>query len=108
MRADPEFDPVGLAVGDAHAPVIDAQRLGADLRHHGLEALAERGAAGDQLDRARGVDLDAHAVGQAEPALLDEHRKSGADQFAGGAAAASSALRLSQSSAVRSLSSSPT
>ena len=52
MRADAVLDAVGLAVGDADAPVVDAQHLGADLRHHGLEALAERRAAGDELDRA--------------------------------------------------------
>ncbi len=94
MRADAELDAVGLAVGDAHAPVVDAQHLGADLRHHGLEALAERGAAGDELDHARGVDLDPHAVGRAEPALLDEHRKAGADHLAGGAAARQLGLEL--------------
>ena len=87
MRADAVGDAVGLAVGHAHAPVVDAQNLGADLRHHGLEALAERGAAGDELDRARAIDLDPHAVGRPEPALLDEHRKAGTDRLAGGAAA---------------------
>ena len=75
-------------------PVVDAERVGADLRHHGLEALAERGAAGDHLDHAGGVDLDAHAVGGPEPALLDEHRKTGADQLAGGAAAREVGLEL--------------
>ena len=87
MRSDAVGDAVGLAVGDAHAAVVDPQHLGANLCHHGLEALAERGAAGDELDRAGGVDLDPHAIRRAEPALLDEHRKSGADRFAGGAAA---------------------
>ena len=94
MRADAEGDPVGLAMGDAHAPVIDAEHLGADLRHHGLETLSERGAAGDELDRARGIDLDAHAVGRAEPALLDEHREAGADRLAAGASARELGLEL--------------
>ena len=40
---DAERDAVGLAVDDAHAPVIDAERVGADLRHHRLEALPDRG-----------------------------------------------------------------
>ena len=44
--------------GSRAAPVIDAEHVGGDLRHHGLEALADRGAAGDDLDRARGVDLE--------------------------------------------------
>src|SRR4029077_2472850 len=87
-------DPVGLALGHAHAPVVDAQNLGANLRHDGLEALPERSAAGDQLHRARTIDLDAHAVGGAQAALLDEHREAGADRFTGGAAARKLGLAL--------------
>ncbi len=34
------------------AACIDAQRVGADLRHRGDEPLADIGAAGHQLDRA--------------------------------------------------------
>ena len=41
MGADAERNPVGLAVDDAAAPVIDAERVGGNLRHHGLKALAE-------------------------------------------------------------------
>ena len=41
-RADAALDAVGLAVDDAHLPVIDAERIGADLREHGLDALADR------------------------------------------------------------------
>ncbi len=67
--------------------IVDADHLGGDLRHHGLEALAERGAAGDHLDGAGGVDRDPDAVGRPEPALLHEHGDAGADQLAGGAAA---------------------
>ena len=62
MRADAVIDAVGLAVDDAHAPVVDAERLGADLRHGGLETLAERGAAGDQLDRAAAVSTEILAL----------------------------------------------
>jgi hypothetical protein len=58
-------DPIGLAMGHAHAPVVDAQSLGANLRHHGLEALPERSAAGDELHHTRAIDLDAHAIGGA-------------------------------------------
>ena len=79
----PNGDAVGLAVDDAALPVIDAERVGGNLRHHGLKALAERGAAGDDLDHAGGIDGNAHAVGRAEPALLDEHRNADADQLAG-------------------------
>ena len=38
MRADAVIDQVGLAVDHAHALVVDAERLGADLRHRGLES----------------------------------------------------------------------
>ena len=83
MRADAVGDAVGLAVHDPHAAVIDAERIGADLRHRRGEALPDIGAAGDQLDRAGGIDADARAVGGAEPALVDKHADPGADQFAG-------------------------
>ncbi len=52
MSADAERDAVGLPMGDAHAAVIDAKNFAAHLRHHRLESLAKRCAAGDQLDRA--------------------------------------------------------
>ena len=81
MRADAVFDPVGAALDHAHPAVIDAERVGADLRDDGLEALAERRAAGDDLDRAGGLDRDPHAVARAQPALLDKHREAGADQI---------------------------
>ena len=86
MRADAERDAVGLPVNHAAAPVIDAERVGGDLRHDGLKALAERGAAGDDLDHARRIDRYVHAVGRAEPAFLDEHRDADADQLARGLA----------------------
>ena len=56
VRADAEGDAVGLAVDHAALLVIDAERVGGNLRHHGLEALAERGAAGHDFDRAGRVD----------------------------------------------------
>ena len=61
---------------------VGAEHLGGDLRHHGLEALPDRGAAGDDLDLARGVDLDAHAVGRTQARLLDEHGEADADHLA--------------------------
>ena len=85
---------VGLAVNDPHAAVIDAERLGADLRHGGLEALAERGAAGDQLDRAGAVDRNLGIVGRPAPALLQKDRDPGPDRLArarGGAPAPAAA-----------------
>ena len=84
VRADAEGDAVGLAVDHAAVLVIDAERVGGDLRHDGLEALAERGAAGDDFDHAGRVDGNFHAVGRTEPALFDEHGDADADQFAGG------------------------
>jgi hypothetical protein len=94
MRADAVGDAVGLAVGHAHASVVEPQGLGANLRHHGLEALAERCAAGDELDHPRRVDLDPHTVGRTEPALLHEHGEAGTHRLAGGAAARERGVEL--------------
>ena len=55
--------------------VIDAERIGANLRHHRLDALPDRGGAGHDLDRAGRIDRDLHAVERPEPALLDEDRQ---------------------------------
>src|ERR1700754_2251083 len=85
MRSDAIGDAVSLTVGDTYAPVVDPQHLRADLRHHGLEALAERRAAGDELDRARGVDLDPHAIRRAQATLPHKHRNPAPDVSAGGA-----------------------
>jgi len=64
VRSDAVGNTIGLAVGHAHAPVVGAQNLRANLGHHRLEALAERSAAGNQLDHTGSVDLDPHAVGR--------------------------------------------
>src|SRR6185437_16300431 len=74
-------DAVGLAVHDVDGLVGGAERLGTDLRHHGLDALADRGVAGDDLDAVL-FDLDADRVERTEPALLDEHGDTGADLLA--------------------------
>ena len=101
-------DAVGLAVDDAHADVIDAKRVGADLRHRRLHALADRGDAGNHLDGAVVCDLDAHGVERAEPAFLHEHRKAGADCFAAPRAVClKSRCSSSQSAAASALSSRP-
>ena len=94
MRADAVVDQVGLAVDHAHALVVDAERLGANLRHRRLEALPQRRAAGDQFHRAVGIDLDLGVVARAAAALLHEDRDAGADQFARGAAAFHVGLQL--------------
>ena len=75
MRAEAVIDRVGTAMHDPDPAVVDPERVRADLRHDGGETLAERGAAGEQLDRARRVHPDAHPVGRARPALLDEQRE---------------------------------
>ena len=87
MRADAVRDAIGLTVDDAHALIVDAERFGGDLRHHGLKPLPERRAAGDHFDRAGFVDFNPNAVLRSETRLLDEHRQADADHFAVGAAA---------------------
>ena len=77
---------VGLAVYDINCLVIDAERIGADLRHRGFDALTDGSDAGDELDIAIRLYFDADGVGGPKSALLDEHRNAGADQFAFGAA----------------------
>src|SRR6516164_6215649 len=94
MRADAVGDPIGLSMADAHPAVVDAERFRANLRHHSLEPLTEGRAAGDELHGAGGVHLDAHAVGGAEAALLDEHGKAGAHRLATGAPAGKLVLEL--------------
>jgi len=44
-------DAVGLAVDDVDIAIVYAERVGADLRDDGLDALSERGDAGDDFDR---------------------------------------------------------
>ena len=91
--AHASVDAVGLPVHDADGAVIDAERIGADLRHRRLHALAERGDAGDHFDGAVGGNFDAHGVEGAEAAFLHEHGHAGADVFAGRAAARQFALQ---------------
>ena len=81
-RAHAVLDAVSLAVDDADAAVIDAKRLGADLRDHRFNALTDRGGAADDFHRAVGIDADFDLIERTEPALLDKHRDAGAHQFA--------------------------
>src|SRR6185295_12260369 len=81
VRPDAVRDAIGLPMNDANLGVVDAERIGADLRHHRLETLAERSAAGDDFNLTRGRDGDSHSVLRAEPALLDEHGKPRADRL---------------------------
>ncbi len=75
-------DAIGLAVHDADAAVVDAERIGANLRDHRLDPLPDRGGAGDNLDGARRIDRDPNAVERTEAALLHEHRETDSDRFA--------------------------
>ena len=84
---NPEGNAIRLAVDDAHAPVIDAERIGADLRHHGLDALPNRRRPGNHLHGPGLVNAEVNALGRPKTALFHEHREPGADCFAGGAAA---------------------
>src|ERR1700739_1937161 len=94
MRADPVLDLIGAPMDDTDAPIIDAQGLGANLSDDRLEALADRRAAGDDLDHTIGTDADADTIGWAKPALFDEQRQPGADCFALSAAGSELGLQL--------------
>ena len=76
-------DTVGLAVGNGDAGIVDAERLSADLGDHRLDALADRGDAGDDLDRSVGRHLDADIVERSVAAALDEADCRSADRLAG-------------------------
>src|SRR6516162_11347628 len=93
MRADPVLDPVGMPVHDPHPAIIDAQRIGSDLRHHGLKALSDRRAAGHDFDSTLMVDRDRDPIGRTETALLDKDRETGANRFAGPPALPQSSLQ---------------
>src|SRR6185295_11932840 len=82
--AHPECDTVGAAVLDPHAPVVDAERIRADLRHHGLDALAEGCRTGHDLDETRRTNVHPHAVERTEAALLDEEAEARPDAFSAG------------------------
>src|SRR5271166_3958397 len=84
MRPDTVLDPVGLPVNDPHPAVVDTQRVGRDLRHHRLETLPDRGAAGDDFDSAGSVDRDRDPVEGTQTALLDKDGETGPDRLAGG------------------------
>ena len=84
MGPKAEFDAIGSPVNDTDLAIIDAERLGTNLSHDGLEALADGCAAGDDLDVAGDVDVDLGPVERSEPALLDEEAEPRADEFPGG------------------------
>ena len=78
--------PIGPSVDDGHTAVVDAQRIAANLRHHRLEPLPERGASGHDFDLPRMVDRNSDPIGRAEPAFLNENGNACPDRLAGGAA----------------------
>ena len=82
-----------MPVHDPHPAIIDAQSVGADLRHDRLKALPERGSAGDDLDDACLVDRNPDRIARAETALLDKNGDAGADRLAGGPALAQPCLQ---------------
>ena len=90
----PRVDAVGLAVDDLDIAVVYAKRVGADLRHRRFHALADRGDAGDDLDRTVRFHFDFDRIERPQPALFHEHGDAGADLFAGGAALVQLALQI--------------
>src|SRR5437016_14574509 len=94
MSADTIGDAVGLTMNDRDAAIIDAESLGADLRHYGLEPLPQGRPARHELDRTRNIHAEAHAVLGTQPGLFDEIGQARAHQFAASAAPAHLALQL--------------
>src|SRR6516162_5445748 len=82
VSANAVLNAVRLAEHDPNPAVIDSERIRADLRHRGREALPHRRTTGHQLDHASRIDGDAGSVHRAEPTLLDKHGDTGADQLA--------------------------
>jgi len=74
-------------VNDANLPVVDAKRVGADLRYRCFDALSDRCGAGDDFDRAAGVDGNVNAIEWAKAALLDKDGKPDTNGFSSRAAA---------------------
>src|SRR5262252_2375316 len=87
MGADTVWDAVSLPRDDPYTAVVDAERVGTDLRHGRREALADRRAASHQLDSAAAVDADTRPVQRSKPAFLDKDGEPRPDQFAGSATA---------------------
>jgi hypothetical protein len=83
VRADAETNALGLPMHDAHTAVVDAERLGTDLRHRGLEALTDRGAAGHHFHVAPLVHRDECIVRRTLAALLKKQCYAGAHNVAG-------------------------
>src|SRR5262249_47397139 len=104
-----ERNPVGAAMDDPYAPVIDTESIGTDLCQHRLEPLADRSRAADNFDQAGGIDRDSRGFERPKPAFLDEERKPRPDAFPSRAPAfelfvqlvpASSAQRLVEQSRI--------
>ena len=73
--------------------IVDAERIGADLRDHGLDALGPPRPRRRPPRPRRRCRRDRAPVERAEPALLHEQRNAGADEFAGGARRSTSRLQ---------------
>src|SRR5437868_10119697 len=82
MRADAVGDPGRLSVHHRDLRVVDAQALGADLRHNRLEALAKRCAAGDELYPAVLIEFDADGILRPQSGLLDKKPETDTDRLA--------------------------
>ena len=80
-RAHAARDAVGLAVHDTDAGVVDAERIGADLRDHRLDALADRGDAGDDLDARRRVSTSMRTVSNGPSPLFSTNMATPAPTF---------------------------
>src|SRR5258705_5918421 len=81
MRAETMIDAVGAAMDHAHALIIDAERIGANLRDHGLYPLPDRRRPGDYFDASRDIDCDSDAAYRTAPAMLEEHHGTHSDRF---------------------------
>ena len=81
-----EFDPVRKPVRNTDFPVIDPERIGADLRDDGFHSLTDRSRTRDDFHHAIAVHAYSHQIGWPQPAFFHEQCDTSADKLAGGLA----------------------
>ena len=62
MGADSVIDPVRLTMNNANTAIVSPKVFGGNLRHRGFKTLADRGAAGNDFNKAFIVDENLGAI----------------------------------------------